>query len=131
MFRSFGLRGFLVNALNELRTELTSIYTVVQGASANQSVMLNTSLNILKELQKMTAALDRLTAEVAETKTVAASLEAVVAGLAQQIRDNIGDDAALNALADDLDATNKGIADAVTANTPAAPAPTPEPTPAP
>lgn len=131
MFRNFGLRGFLVNALNELRTDLASISTMVQGSTANTSQMFSTTIQILKEFHNMTAALDRLTAKVAEVSTQAASLETLVKGLADQIRAGIGDDDALNALADSLDATSKGIADAVTANTPAAPAPDPTPTPAP
>jgi hypothetical protein len=69
----------------------------------------------------MSAALDRLTAEVAETKTAVASVLTLVQGLAAQIRDNIDDSDALNALADDLDASQQQIADAIAANTPAAP----------
>lgn len=73
---------------------------------------------ILERILIMSAALDRLTAEVAETKTAVASVLALVAGLAQQIRDNTDDPVALNKLADDLDAAQTEIADAVTANTP-------------
>jgi predicted nucleic acid-binding Zn-ribbon protein len=72
----------------------------------------------------MSAELDRLTTEVAETKSAVASVLTLVAGLAQQIRDNATDPAALNALADDLDASQKDIADAITANTPAEEPPT-------
>lgn len=71
----------------------------------------------------MSAALDRLTQEVAETKTAVASVLTLVAGLAQQIRDNAENPAALEALADDLDASQKEIADAITANTPETPTP--------
>lgn len=66
----------------------------------------------------MSAELDRLTTEVAETKTAVASVLALVEGLAQQIRDNATDPVALNKLADDLDAAQQDIAAAVTANTP-------------
>jgi|SRR6478752_9882402 len=68
-------------------------------------------------INHMSAALDRLTAEVAETRSAAQSLITLVQGLAQQIRDNVDDSDALNQLADDLDAEQKDIADAVTANT--------------
>lgn len=71
-------------------------------------------------VKTMSAALDRLTQEVAQTKDAVASVLTLVDGLAQQIRDNIDDSDALNALADDLDAQQKDIADAVTANTPPA-----------
>lgn len=60
--------------------------------------------------------------EVTETKTSVDSIRALVAGLAQQIRDNVNDEAALNELADSLDADQAGIAEDVAANTPAPPA---------
>lgn len=78
---------------------------------------------LLERIDKMSPELQRLTDEVAETKQLAASSVTLINGLAQQIRDNANDPAALNALADDLDGSNKEIADAVTANTPAAPTP--------
>lgn len=65
----------------------------------------------------MSAELDRLTAEVAQTSTAVDSVLALVEGLAQQIRDLSGNPAALNALADELDAKQAAIAAAVTANT--------------
>lgn len=76
---------------------------------------------ILTELRKMSAQLDRLAAEVTETKTVAQSAIALLNGLAQQIRDLKEDPAALEALADELDSTQADLAAAVTANTPAEP----------
>lgn len=72
----------------------------------------------------MSAELDRLTQEVAQTRTVVDSAIALLARLAQLIRDAASDPAKLAALADDLDAQQGALADAVTANTPAdAPAP--------
>ncbi len=73
---------------------------------------------IIRELRIMSAELDRLTAEVAESRTAVDSVLALVAGLAQQIRDNATDPAALTALADSLDQQQADIAAAVTANTP-------------
>ncbi len=67
----------------------------------------------------MSAALDRLTTEVAETKTAIDSALALITGLAQQIRDIATDPVALNALADELDAKQAEIAAAVEANMPA------------
>jgi hypothetical protein len=64
----------------------------------------------------MSVELDRLTAEVAETKTVAASAVTLIEGLAQKIRDSVNDPAALTALADSLDADQTKIAAAITAN---------------
>lgn len=65
----------------------------------------------------MSAALDRLVAEVAETRTKQASLITLVNGLAQLIRDNIGNEAALNSLADSLEVGQTDIQTAIDANT--------------
>lgn len=84
---------------------------------------------ILERSDKMSAELDRLTTEVTETKSSVESVITLVDGLAQQIRDLANDPAALNALADELDAQQARIAAAVTANTPAPPEPPVEPVP--
>lgn len=64
--------------------------------------------------------LDRLTAAVANDKTVNDSAATLIAGLAEQLRGVAGDAAAVNALADALDAQSAALAAAVTANTPVA-----------
>ncbi len=76
---------------------------------------------ILAQGVVMSAALDKISTEVTETKTIMESAKTLIEGLAQQIRDLSDDPAALNALADDLDASSKALADAVAANTPAQP----------
>lgn len=76
---------------------------------------------ILEKVDTMTAELDRLTTSVASLTTAEKSLVALVAGLADLIRQNATDPAALTKLADDIDADSKEITDAVVANTPAAP----------
>jgi uncharacterized protein YoxC len=76
---------------------------------------------ILERVIHMSAELDRLTAEVSETSTAVDSIIALVEGLAQQIRDNVSDPAALTKLADELDAKQQAIAAAVSANTPQQP----------
>lgn len=63
--------------------------------------------------------LARLTTEVAETKTVMQSAALLLAKLAQQIRDNAGNPAALKQLADDLDGQQTELVNAITENTPA------------
>jgi uncharacterized protein YigA (DUF484 family) len=68
---------------------------------------------IIERIEEMSAALDRLTAEVAENRSSVDSAIALIAGLAQQIRDLSDDPAALNALADELDAQQADIAVAV------------------
>lgn len=72
----------------------------------------------------MAADLARLTAAVERDETVNQSAITLLNSLSQLIRDNADDPAALNALADKLDAQQQQLADAVVANTPAAP-PTP------
>lgn len=76
----------------------------------------------LKE-HEMSAGFDHLKAAVATNTTVSQSILTLVAGLAQQIRDNVDDPAALEALAGQLDAENAAIAKAVTDNTTTPPAP--------
>ena len=76
---------------------------------------------LLTQGDAMSAALDKITAEVTETKGIIQSAVALIEGLAQQIRDMKDDPAALDALADSLDTDSKALADAVAANA------TPEP----
>jgi len=68
----------------------------------------------------MATDLTRLTAAVERDKTVNESAVTLLTQLSQMIRDNANDPAALNALADQLDAQQQALADAVVANTPAA-----------
>lgn len=91
-------------------------------ALAHQHELLH---QIIERILIMSAELDRLTASVANVKTVAESAITLINGLAQQIRDNAGDPAALAKLADDLDADDAELAAAVSANTPAPPVVTP------
>ena len=73
---------------------------------------------IERKIDTMSAELDRLTTEVAETKTAIDSALTLIAGLADQIRALKDDPAKLAALADELDAKQAEIAAAVAANTP-------------
>jgi uncharacterized protein (UPF0264 family) len=76
---------------------------------------------ILAQGVAMSAELDALTASVAKIKSADDSIIALVKGLADQLRANANDPAAINALAAELDAESAAVADAVAANTPAAP----------
>lgn len=67
------------------------------------------------------ADLSRLQAEVEENSDVVASAATLLGQLSQLIRDNATDEAALLALADDLDTNNAALAAAVATNTPDAP----------
>lgn len=81
-----------------------------------EASLLNLTQLVTKGNTDMSAALDRLTQEVAETKGAADSAIALLTGLGDYIRANVSDQAALNALADDLDAKQAEIAAAVAAN---------------
>jgi len=62
-----------------------------------------------------------LQAEVAAVKTVEDSAEALIAGLAQQLKDALAqnDPAAIQAVIDNLEASKTALASAVAQNTPA------------
>lgn len=68
------------------------------------------------------AALDDLKAQVTATTTLEASAVLLIQGIAQQLKDAIaaGDPAALVVLTDQLHTSATALADAITANTPAA-----------
>jgi uncharacterized membrane protein affecting hemolysin expression len=78
-------------------------------------------LYLIRKVVKMSAAFDRLVASVAQVNTKADSLIALVAGLAQLLRDSAGDPAAITALADQLDAQSAEIQAAIDSNTPPTP----------
>jgi len=69
----------------------------------------------------MATDLARITAAVERDETVNQSAITLLTQLSQLIRDNAEDPAALNALADRLDAQQQALADAIVANTPVAP----------
>ncbi len=76
---------------------------------------------IFRKVNHMSAQLDDLTAKVAATKTVAQSAIVLLQGLKAQLDAAGTDPVALKALSDSLADTDQKLADAVTANTPAAP----------
>lgn len=75
---------------------------------------------IFKELQKMSAQLDKLQADVTAQTTVIQSATTLLASLSQAIKDAGTDPAALSAITDSLDSNTASLAAAVAANTPAA-----------
>jgi len=81
--------------------------------------------SLVQKVKQMSAELDRVAAEVAQNGEVIDSAVVLLDKLAQLIRDNAGNPAALNKLADDLDASGNKLAAAVAANTPAEEPPAP------
>lgn len=67
------------------------------------------------------AAIDDVKREITELKTVNASVKALLASLAERIRNAGTNEAELAAIAADLDSESNALAQAVTDNTPAAP----------
>lgn len=80
-----------------------------------------TLAHIDEEIHQIMADLSRVQAEVAETGTAVGSAITLLENLAQMIRDNATDQAALEDIANSLDAQGTALAEAVVANTPAAP----------
>jgi len=80
---------------------------------------------ITKMEHKMSQEMDRLRAAVTAERTVSASIVTLLNDINQKLRDAgaSGDPAALMALADEIEANTKALADAVVANTPPAPTP--------
>ena len=74
--------------------------------------------DIINRIYVMSEALDRIKAEVEQSRSINDSAIALIGGLAQQIRDNIDNTEALNALADELDSQQAALGAAVEANTP-------------
>ncbi len=75
--------------------------------------------HILEDIHAMTVQLDQLTSEVEENTSVTESAVALLANLAEQLRANADDPAAIEDLANKLDTNSNRLADAVAANTPA------------
>ncbi len=71
-----------------------------------------------KRIEKMATDLTRITSEVTEMSDAVDAGVALLTDLAQRIRDNSTDPAALEELADKLDASGNKLAEAIVANTP-------------
>lgn len=72
---------------------------------------------VLKGQESMEQALNRIATEVEELRDVNESAIALIAGLAEEIRNANGNEERLNALADSLDSESNRLAAAVAANT--------------
>lgn len=84
---------------------------------------------IYKQGEKIMASLDALQKAVAAEDNVIDSALTLIQGMADQIKNLTPDQAAIDALAADVQAKSDALAAAVAANTPAAPAPAPTPAP--
>lgn len=98
---------------HEFRRDTLALLGQLVAASTTMDGKLNL---ILKGVEKIMADLAVLTTEVEQTEGAVASVLALVTGLADEIRRLQADPAALQALADRLDAQQAAIAAAVAAN---------------
>lgn len=78
-------------------------------------------LKFARKVNAMANELDRIESEVTDISGAVDSAVALLDKLAQLIRDNAGDPARLNKIADDIDAKGNALAAAVVANDPDAP----------
>lgn len=108
---AFSFKSFVAEELKAIRKENKEF----------KQLLLLTNQN----LEKIMLDLTKLTAEVSEIKTVAQSAVALIKGIAQELKDAKGDQAKIDALAEQLDGGGNELAAAITANTPAAAEPKP------
>ena len=87
---------------------------------SSETAILEAITLLSQRIEIMSAALDRVQAEVTEMSAAVDSAIVLIEGLAQRIRDLATDPVALNAFADELDAKSNALAAAVVANTPTA-----------
>lgn len=99
------------NRLDSVDRKLDQLLTADQ-------VQLGRVTELRETLMANSVEMQRLTDEVAQTKTIAKSAVTLLGGLSQQIRDTAGDREAALTLANELDSSNEELAAAITANTP-------------
>lgn len=95
------------------------------GKYADQNALLYTLIKTIRKTSQiymkgsrnMSIAFDKLKEEVEQNKTVVASAILLITTLAEKIRESAADEAAMLALADELDAKTNELAGAVEANT--------------
>lgn len=77
---------------------------------------------LIKKVDKIMATMQELNAAVQRNTDVEASVETMLQGISQQLKDAkaSNDPTALQAVIDQIDSNTKRLSDAVTANTPAA-----------
>ena len=115
-----GLNEELQHIHREIREIKRGIMTILDRL---QEINLEEGSNMSEELQK-------LQDQVAANNDLIGSAVTLIGGLAEQLQAAKDDPAAIEALANSLKASDEGLAAALAANTPAAPAEAPGETPA-
>lgn len=103
--------AYIEDILLAMQDRLASIETKLNRA-------LGMALGDARRDKEMAKGLENLRKEVAESGDVVESAAAMIAGLAEQIRNAAGDEEALEQLASDLEAQQQKLAKAVAENTP-------------
>jgi uncharacterized protein YidB (DUF937 family) len=103
--------AYIEDILLTMQDRLESIETKLNRA-------LGMALGDARRDKAMATSLETLKKEVAESGDATESAVTLIAGLAEQIRNAVGDDEALEQLAADLEAQQQKLAKAVTENTP-------------
>lgn len=109
--------------LELIHLELRKLRLEVGVLSARLERQSEAAITLAREVRRMSAELEKLKTEVAKLTTVSQGATTLLRQLAQMIRDRAGDRDALLALADEVTASAKSLADAVEESTPAAPPP--------
>lgn len=101
-----------------LPSDISLIVRWVRDIGTALNYHLNEKLDrIERKVDNLMANLADLTAKVAELTTVEQSAIALINGLAQQLKDAVGDPAAIQGVIDSLEAGKQALANAVAANT--------------
>ena len=101
-----------------IKQRLAHLHELLHESKQAQEFNTHLLRRILRKVGKMAGELERVQSEVTEISGTVDSAVALLEKLAQLIRDNVGDLAALNKIADDLDAKGNALAAAVVANDP-------------
>ena len=107
--------------MEEGRQEEVMEYAVTRKLFKRLRRIEDTLLQLLEKENGMSVQLDTLTQEVLETSEVIDSAITLIQGLAAQLTAIKDDPAAIQALADELNAKSEALAAAVQANTPSQP----------
>lgn len=105
-------------AHTETMTMLSHLHELAHENKQAQEFNTHLLRRILRKVGKMAGELERIETEVTEISGAVDSAIALLGELADLIRNNAGDPARLNKIADDLDAKGSALAAAVVANDP-------------
>lgn len=110
-----------MGVLEDIAAKLEEVRSGQRQIVSKLNRVLGMELSDARRDKMANKSLEKLTNEVSETGNAVDGAVALLNDLSQRIRDNSDDPAALAKLADDLDAQQRKLAEAIVANTPLAP----------